>query len=190
MGGQQFRLERRYGSKLFAFVPKPRDKFAFLAQVMELTQAGPAELANATLARKQFYESLKNAFVHGGDALVGVRRYPAFKRGESSSVLEVVVWDNGKGIWDLGQALKYEWSSTGKMLGGFSGYGLGLDYADGMVFAPAHGRRVPFHAADEILIESGRQIALRRHKTDAHLIWNRAKNVPGTKITSKFWRPA
>lgn len=137
-----------------------------------------------SMIRGQIYEYLKNSCAHGGDALVAARKYHAFRGGRIRKILEVIVWDNGPGIQNLKQALEQGYSSDPHPYREESGLGLGLDYI--VSWGHYEASQIEF-AADELIIETGRQKAYRKFNSDPHHFIPSGIKIPGTKITARFW---
>jgi|GEM_PF-4786646 len=140
--------------------------------------------ARNSFIRGQIYDYLKNSCAHGGDALVAVRKYHAYKGGRIRKILEVIVWDNGPGIENLAQALKNGYSSKKDPFNSLAGMGLGIDRVIGYVES---GNITPYYIADELKIETGYQTAHRKFNSDRHHLVPSGIKVPGTKTTARFW---
>lgn len=193
ISGSSLKIEKKTGLILIEYSPNRSYVFEdfFLNEWCCIKRAFPwkrsPRLKNAR-ANHQIYEHLKNVYVHGGNATIGLRIYYAFKRGKWTKVHEAVVWDNGEGIKDLERAVEIGWSSHSERWSKFHGGGMGLDYGE-RIGQMKNGVLVNImeYAADEIIIESGYQMAFRRFKTDQHHFKRSRINVPGTKVTTRFW---
>ncbi len=139
-------------------------------------------LGLTTFQRSQVFDAIKNVVAHGGEALIVAHRYMALKQDKLKYVVEVIVWDNGDGIADISQALEPGFTSCKHLpISDMCGQGLGLDRITDHV-------PVISYIADEIIIESGSQLAYRTHKRDSHRFKNIRRPVPGTRVTLRFWQ--
>ena len=187
MAGRQFGLIHKLpGAFYTAVFPRGMHITSSPPKVQELIQIlhSVSDKLYDSLKSKQIFEYLKNSTVHGGDALVVLRSYKDYKAGRMRDVLEVTVWDNGPGIKELENALVQGYTSKPNYPTSEAGAGKGLDL---IIRWEDVERRIPCYAADELLIESGRQTAGRKHNTDAYHFMPSGINIPGTRITAKFW---
>jgi hypothetical protein len=166
--------------------PKNTDIVAFPPKLVELLAALDLDpmFADHSMIRGQIYDYLKNSCAHGGDALVVIKRYHAYKGGRIREIIEVIVWDNGPGIKNLDRAIKSGYSSKPNPFGEIAGRGLGFDHIMGWVDKE---NTIPYYAADELIIETGRQKVYRKFNSDPHHFIPSGIKVPGTKITARFW---
>ena len=183
----QFKFVRKLPGTVYTSVfPKNLDILSSPPQVQDFIKVLGFSSREAfdVIKQHQIIEYLKNSRAYGGNALVVIRRYNAYKKGRIRQILEVIVWDNGPGIKDLKQALEQEYSSRKHIFSNLFGAGKGLDFIYRWEDAE---KTVPRYAANELVIETDYQKVQRKTSTSIYNFSPSGTNIPGTKVTAHFW---